>query len=87
MRKAGWGGELLGVGRGGGCIPANRRQPSHDRTKASSQVGPVIYIPLRSLHSQPCTVGAQCMSGRWTQIKMPSLHQASGVGSASGARL
>lgn len=54
-------------------------QPSHDRAKSSSQGGPVIYIPLGSLHSQPCTLGAQCMSGRWTQIKMPSLHQASGV--------
>ena len=46
-RKAGMGGEL-GAGRGGGCICTNHRQPSHDRTKASSQVGLAIHISIGS---------------------------------------
>lgn len=49
-KEAGWGAEWVGVGRGGGFIPAKCRQPFHDRTKAvlmwiQSFISPRVIAP------------------------------------------
>ena len=62
------GGEL-GAGRGGRCICTNHRQPSHDRTKASSQAGLAIHIPIgstwASLVAQQSRIRLQCRFHSW----------------------
>ena len=62
------GGEL-GAGRGGRCICTNHRQPSHDKTKVSSQAGLAIHIPIGStwgsLVAQQSRIRLQCRFHSW----------------------
>lgn len=54
--------------------------------KGSSLASGVIHLPQGSLHPQPHTVSARCVSGGCTQTVTPPLHQEPGV-LASAARL